>query len=340
MDSLQSLEQSLTQLLGMPPHIQPEHLAALDRLLTREATIALIDAVFANESALAVISARSYTHALGFRKITLIEPVFDLPDGGKASYQVRLHIWQPDSDMTVPLVESKHKHGFDFISRVLIGEMENQCYTMHELTDAEQALLARLRLRIEQLESAERTAANRGVEVLEALRMAAFGSQQAINEGLQVDRAHMRQLLAVSDEELDQLIGLQGRFQYDNAASKFGGNYVHSMTSTVCLRPHGVLKLKAGDLYHHPHQYIHRLYMRAQKANATLIVTTPVVYGASGGSFQHPTWFAGENIQTRRRMYTPDELAPVLRQFRTQLATLSATEATRLLDVANLPVAQ
>lgn len=336
MNALQILEQTLNHVLGMPPAIRRMHLEVLNPFLSREATIRLIEAVLADEAALSVIAARSYTHTLGFRKVTFAEPVFDLPDGSKGSYQVRLHIWQPDSDITVPMVESKHEHSFDFISRVLIGEMENQCYTMHDLTDVEQALVIRLRERVEQLLSDDRRAANQGVEVLEALCFAALGSQQAVTEGLQVDRESLKELLAVNDEELDLLVSLQGRFEYDPVASTFGGNYVHKMTDTVSLRPFGVLKLKAGDLYHHAHQYIHRLYMRAQKANATLIVTTPVSFGAAGASFQHPTWFAGDNVGYARRMYTADELRVVLTQFRDQLLALSEPDEARMLDVADL----
>lgn len=336
MDALKNLETSLNGLLGMPPHIVREHLESVAPLLSREATIRLIDAVLADSAALAVIAARSYTHTLGFRKITLLEPVFDLPDGGKATYQVRLHIWQPDSDITVPLVESKHEHSFDFISRVLLGEMENQCYTMHEPTEPEQQLLERLRARVEQLSIDERKETNRGVEALEALRMAALGSQQAALEGLTVDRIRMRELLSVTDDELDLLVGLQGRFQYDAVASTFGGNYVHKMTGSVNLRPFGVLKLAAGDLYHHAHQFIHRLYMRAQKHNATLIVTTPVAQDLPGASFQHPTWFSGENVGYARQMYTQDELTSVLRWFRGELESHQAQSTGRILDVAEL----
>lgn len=336
MDALKTLEAALNELLGLPPHITREHLELVEPLLSRESTIRLIDAVLADSSALATIAARSYTHTLGFRKITLLEPVFDLPGGGKATYQVRLHIWQPDSEITVPLVESKHEHSFDFISRLLLGEMENQCYTMHELTEPEQRLLNRLHARLQELGVDDRKEANRGVEVLEALRMAALGSQQASLEGLTVDRSRTCQLLSVTDGELDVLVGLHGRFQYDAAASTFGGNYVHKMTGSVKLRPHGVLKLVAGDLYHHAHQFIHRLYMRAQKQNATLIVATPVMQDLPGASFQHPTWFSGENVGYARKMYKPDELAAVLRRFRAELETLTYNGNGRVLDVADL----
>lgn len=334
MNALNRLKEALDGLLGLPPHIAGTHLEAVDQLLSRKATLELIDDVLADEATLKVIADRSYTHTLGFRKITLLEPVIDLPGGGKGSYQVRLHIWQPDSKITVPLVESKHEHSFDFISRVLLGEMENQCYTMHALTAAEEALLTRLTERIEQLDAGQRQFANSAVEALEALRMARLGSRQAELEGLTVDRAGLEALLGLAADELDMMVALQGRFQYDAVASKFGGNYVHSMTGSVSLRPAAVLRLAEGDLYHHASQYIHRLYMKAQKANATLIVTTPLEYGALGASFQHPTWFSGEHVGYERRMYTAKELAGVLRKFRQELAALPDSSENRLLDVS------
>lgn len=334
MSALKNLKTALDELLGSPARITAAHLEVLAPLLDRATVIGIIDDVLSDAAAFEVIANRSYTHSLGFRKITLLEPEVELAGGRKGGlYQVRLHIWQPGDENTVPLVESKHEHSFDFISRVLIGEMENQCYTMHDLDDDDRALLQRLLARLDKLEREERVEANRLIEALEAERLAGFGSDQAANEAIVCDRERFCKLLEVEAGELNRLVGLAGRYEYDVKASVFGGKYVHSLTRRVKLDPHGILKLRPGDLYHHGHDYVHRLYMAAQKANATIIVTTPVFQGANGASFQHPTWFAGDDVSYERRMYTQDELRAVMTAFRAQLALAPVADG-RLLDVA------
>jgi hypothetical protein len=217
---------------------------------------------------------------------------------------------------------------------MLIGEMENQCYTISALADKEQVLLGKLLARLNGMSAQNKAQANRQVEALEAARLATFGSEQCAIEGLNPNLRSLLDLLEISESELDSVLNFQGRYQYDVASSIFGGEYVHRLTETVSLNPHTVLKLRADDLYHHGHRFAHRLYIRANQPNSTLLVTTPVSQEAMGGSFQHPTWFSGKNVNYARRMYTPDELKTILLDYRQQLESAPAPVAGRFLDVA------
>lgn len=335
---LTDFKTAFDNILGNPPHVIAAQMRDLGKLLSRTSVMQMIDFVLADKAALEVIAARSYTHALGFGKITLIEPSLDLPDGKKGlGYQLRLHIWKPGLTNGVALVESKHEHSFDFVSRVLTGEMENQCYTIAPLSAEELAILERLLARVAAAGPDDRAEASRQIEILEAVKWAAFGSQQADKEGLtaKLDRQRLLSLLALSDEELDIVVRFQGRYQYDTATSVFGGEYVHRLVEVLKLTPYRMLKLRAGDLYHHPHMFAHRLYIEAGKANSTIIVTTPSSQEAKGGSFQHPTWFAGENVNYAREMYKPEELAAILTAYKQELAMLPDTSnSERFLDVA------
>jgi hypothetical protein len=329
--ALADLRKALDQLLGVPPHINGTHLSAIDPLLNRDATLQLLTELLADEGALAEIAARSYTHSLGFKKITILEPLIELPGGGTSTYQVRLHLWLP-TNKSVPLVESKHEHSFDFISRLLVGEMENQCYRQQALTPDQTALCERLQIRLTALSEQDHAYVEQAVQGLETVRLSALGSLQAVKENVSVDRAKLRQLLQLTDAELDELVGFQGRYEYDVTASTFGGNYVHRLTGMVNLVPSAVLKLRAGDLYHHPHPYVHRLFIPNQ-ANATIIVTTPLTPNVQGASFQHPTWFAGRNANYPRQMYTVPDLIEAIASFKGVLEAEGASKNGRLLDV-------
>ncbi len=332
MSALKRLKDALDSLLGVPPLIEGTQLKAIDPLLSLEFTLQLIGEVRQDPEALAIIAARSYTHSLGFKKITLLEPTIELASGGKSWYQVRLHLWTGNENNAVPMVEAKHEHSFDFISRVLVGEMENQCYTVHQLDCVGQSLLEKVQAALIGMSDADRTLVHKSVQALETISLAGLGSKQAAAEGLAVDRAHLVALLGLSDEELDLVVRLNGRYEYDAVASTFGGNYVHKLTGAIELKPSVVLDLKAGDLYHHPNAFIHRLFIPRQP-NATIIVTTPRTHGVNGASFQHPTWFSGDNASYPRRMYSVEELLQGLSSFEELLKKTQVGASGRLLDV-------
>jgi hypothetical protein len=344
------LQNTLSGLLGLPPRITQSHLSAVAPLLTPAATIAMIESILADQTLLDLVAGRSYTHSLGFRKITLLDPGFVLPDqNGKRGngYTVRLHIWESTSNdteaaATVPLVEAKHEHSFDFISRILYGGMETQCYTSEPLSAVETADLKYLLARLETLEESQRRHVSRSMEALETMRLKAFGSAQADSEAINCalndcDRNALQQLLAVDADQLERMANLQGRYQYDLTASTFGGDYVHKLVHHVSLKPVLVKKLEAGDLYFHGHRLAHRLYMPANQPNATLVITTQVSQEAIGASFQHPTWFSGEHVGYPRRMYSSAEMRAILTEFKQRLLALSAAalreKPTNLIDL-------
>jgi hypothetical protein len=330
--SLSELTQALNQLLGTPPHVDASLLPALDRLLTREMTMRLLVDVQNDPDYMAVVAARSYSHSLGFQKVTLLEPRILLPDGTSTVYQVRLHLWSPDSTSGVPLVESKHEHSFDFVSRLLVGEMENQCYRVASPTTDDDALRERLQQSLSSLTASRRRSVERGMQNVETMLLSELGSKQARSTRIRNPVARLCTALDCSPEELRRFALMQGRYEYDPQASTFGGNYVHRLTGYVNLIPSAVLRLQAGDLYHHPHPYVHRLYMPRQ-SNATILVTTPVAHRPDGASFQHPTWFAARNARYSRRMYTVPELVQVLDDFARTLRTGSPPRRGSLIDV-------
>jgi len=312
---LQDLELALHKVLGSPPQVKSEQLSAIAELLNYDTTAKIVDHLLQDPTALALIANRSYTHSLGFRKITLI----DIDQG----YTLRLHIWDSDSQPDIPLVEAKHEHSFDFISRVLYGGMETQCYKISALTDAQKTLLATVKERLAALDQEQRKAVSAAVASLETAGLTAFGSHQAQDEGLndvlESAAKNVRGLLQLSADELATIVDIQGQYQYDKAKSIFGGRYMHSHVADIMLAPCAVIKLVPGDIYFHGHEYAHRLYMPANQPNATLVVTTQVSADALGSNFQHPSWFAGEEVGFARSMYTADNLSAALRAFKDRL---------------------
>ncbi len=332
---LREVENQLDKLLGTPLDITAGHLPVLSPLLSRPSVRKVIDSIVGDEKALADIAGRSYTHTLGFRKIVLLDPGVLQADGSRGyGYQLRLHIWQPGADNSVPLIESMHEHSFDFVSHMLLGGMENQCYRFVALTVDEKGVFEKLEKHLATLTASQRADANRYIEAMEAIRLSGLGSEQASREGSSkvLDRRKLLNLLAVSEDDLDLVVAIQGRFQAVSTGIA-EGSYSHRLTEMVQLKPHAVLRLQEGDTYFHSHPFAHRLYMRANQPNATMLVTTPVP-NALGGSFQRPTWVPDEDVRYERRMYTPDQLRTMLVEFGEQLDAATPATDGRLLDVS------
>lgn len=325
---LKELEELLTRELGSPPQVKSAHLQSLARHINSATVIAIIDEVLDDDALLALVADRSYTHSLGFRKITLLDCV----------YTVRLHIWDPElSTSAVPLVESKHEHSFDFVSRILYGGggMETQCYKAEGVNEAHMGYLAALLTRLAKLTVDERKEASSLIAALETTSLTALGSLQAAQEGVSANTARLKELLCLSDEELAVLVNIQGRYQYDTVKSVFGGEYFHRLVDYATLTPQMVVKLEAGDLYFHGHEYAHRLYMPASQPNATLVVTSQVSKEAIGASFQHPTYYSGEQVGYARRMYTAEEMRETLTAFKAKLEALPVVPNDKLVNLAD-----
>jgi len=329
-------ELELHALLGMPPRISAAHLQAVAALIDRQSTLKIIESVLSDPGALQQIAARSYTHTLGFKKIVLLDPGLDLPDGSRGfGYQLRLHLWEPGTTGSAPLVESMHEHSFDFISHLLEGQMENQCYNIEPSSAGNELLLSRMLLQLRELSASERMELNRQMEAGEAVRLQPYESLQAAAEGLDArfDRRWLLEKLGLAPEELLTAIGMHGRYQSVMSGTQ-AGTYVHRLVENINLKPYAVLRLRAGDTYHHPHRFAHRLYIPANQSNATMIVTTPVSQSAMGGSFQRPSWIDGSDVSYSRTVYTTEELAATLRAFHARLKSQAQTGSGRLLDVA------
>ncbi len=331
---LQEVKGVLDGIAGSPPHIEKCDMHRIAPLINRAGTLRIIEAVLSDEAALSIIAARSYTHTLGFRKVVLLDPGVELSDGTCGyGYQLRLHVWEPGQDSGVPLVESMHEHSFDFVSHLLLGEMENQCYQIGS-TEADNPLVKQVLGCQSALPAESIAVVNRQIEAMEAMRLAAYGSQQ-FREGCgEVDRVSLAGLVGISEADLDAVVSLQGRYQ-SVASGTAGGGYVHRLEEMVKLIPHAVLRLRSGDTYYHPRQFAHRLYIRAGQANATMILTTPVSQNAKGGSFQRPTRVAEPEVNYARRIYSPGELHAMLVDFRERLMLTPAEDefSSRFLSV-------
>ncbi|GAB1646870.1 hypothetical protein [Krasilnikovia sp. MM14-A1259] len=82
-------------------------------------TVDTIQRVLADDEHLAEIAAQSFAHPNGFDSVPL--------ENSHPSHRVRLHVWWPDSPLTL---EDVHNHAWSFGSRIMTGALRFQTYRL------------------------------------------------------------------------------------------------------------------------------------------------------------------------------------------------------------------
>lgn len=270
--------------------IKESDIPFIQTLLSKEQVIFLLEDILSNTELLKKISNRSYTHALGFDKIVLMDLSKDLEIKGHKT-QLRLHIWDPLKTGALPIVESLHEHSFDFISTILSGHLENQQFTFSSLNDKQKTLLNKLEKIILTLNQEELQFLNEQIEILEAIKLSKIGSQQLTTMHLMnhYDLEKIKLLTHLNEEEIFALTALEGHY-VSNRITGERKAYKHILKEYVSIIPYKVLSLNKGDYYFHPYQLPHRLYYDNKILNSTILITTPVKDNPEGGSLQRPTY--------------------------------------------------
>lgn len=284
----------------------------LDHLYNPIQVIHMLNDVINDDALLTKIANRSYIHALGFYKIVLMDLSKDVP-GDNQKTQVRLHLWNPSDNNGLPIVESLHEHSFDFVSRVLTGELENQQFLLSPLSEAEQAVLEKIKAVFPTLTPEEQASINGQVEKMEAIRLSYIGSRQyqdmkADNE---FDSDTFMALTGLTSREIKLLTNIEGHYVSDRVAGERKA-YKHVLKDYVSLTPFAVMSLKAGSIYFHPYQLPHRLYYDNKILNSTILITTPVPSNPEGGSLQRPTYVQKEEQAYDKVALTSESLKKVL----------------------------
>ncbi len=231
------------------------------------------------------ISKRSYTHALGFDKIVLM-----VDKSTPYKPELRLHLWYPEAN-GVPLVESLHEHSFNFISTVLSGHLENQMFSLEDLNADDNLLLEKYISKLNNLTIEEKNFINNQIEILEALNLSNYGSDQFLHMNL--EKTYQKQkaisLLNISEEEWSKLCMYEGHF-VSNRISGEKKSYKHVFNKHVKLLPYKVMKISENGYYFHPYQKPHRLYYDNKILNSTMLITTRILENPQGGSLQRPSY--------------------------------------------------
>lgn len=288
-------------------------------LLNKQTVILLLEDILKDTQLLQKISNRSYTHALGFDKIVLIDLSKDLQEKMHKA-QLRLHIWDPQKTGALPIVEALHEHSFDFVSTVLSGHLENQQFTFNTLSITEQNLLNKLNFILPTLTTEDVQFLNDQIEIVEAIKLAQLGSQQLYCMGLmnQYDIEKVKRLTNFTEQEIFDLTSIEGHY-VSNRITGERKAYKHILKEYVSIVPHKVLSLDQGDYYFHPYQLPHRLYYDNTILNSTILMTTPVSHNPEGGSLQRPTYVQKNEQSYEKIAFDESTLRTCLENYLTYL---------------------
>ena len=253
--------------------------------INKNNVIELLKEIIKDEEKLLDISKRSYTHALGFDKIVLM-----VDKSTSYKPELRLHLWYPEAN-GVPLVESLHEHSFNFISTVLSGHLENQMFSLEELTVEDKELLEKYIERLNNLTTEEKNFINTQIEILEALNLKEYNSDQFFKMNMEkvYQKEKAMNLLKMNEQEWSKLCMYEGHFM-SNRVSGEKKAYKHVFNKHVKLLPYNVIKISENEYYFHPYQKPHRLYYDNKVLNSTMLITTRILENPQGGSLQRPSY--------------------------------------------------
>lgn len=283
--------------------------------LHKQNVILLLKEILSSPTLLKIISERSYTHALGFDKLVLMDLSKDIVNC-KQKTQLRLHIWDTLKTGTLPIVESLHEHSFDFISTVLTGYLENQQFTLSNLNNPRLLLLDKLLALLPTLQKEQIIFLNEQVEIIEAIKLAKLGSLQLDKMNLlsQFDLDKIKNITQFSEEDIFELSSLEGHYVSNRVAGEKKA-YKHILKEYVALEPYNVLSLNQGAYYFHPYQLPHRLYYDNTILNSTILVTTPVKNNPEGGSLQRPTYVQHEEQNYDKISYSLESFIELIKNY-------------------------
>lgn len=295
--------------------VQESDMGFIQNLLNKDQVIVLLENILATPELLQRISNRSYTHALGFDKLVLMDLSKDLPTPCHKA-QLRLHIWNPEKTNALPIVEALHEHSFDFISTVLSGHLENQQFVFSQLTAEQQILLEKLQKIISTISVEDCQFLNEQIEIIEAAKLAQLGSQQLYCMNLlnHYDLDKVMAMTGLTDQEIMDLTAIEGHY-VSNRVTGERKAYKHILKEYVSITPHKVLSLDRGDYYFHPYTLPHRLYYDNTILNSTILLTTPVKDNPEGGSLQRPTYVQKGEQAYDKIAFSEDTLKETLTQY-------------------------
>lgn len=284
-------------------------------IFDKESVIHIIKDVLNNPELLQKVANRSYTHALGFDKIVLMDLRKDSPNINQKT-QLRLHIWNPENTGALPIVEALHEHSFDFVSTVLTGHLENQQFLLSPLSKREEDLLDKLRVVISNISPSDLKWLNEQMEIIEALKLSGVGSHQyhdlKMYESLDIDRIY--DLTGLVYNEILLICSIEGHY-VSNRISGERQAYKHVLKDYVALVPFCAMRLASGDSYFHPYQLPHRLYYDNKVLNSTILVTTEVPSNPEGGSLQRPTYVQKDEQSYDKIVLNSDTLTNILKNY-------------------------
>lgn len=257
-------------------------------IMDKSILIKVLKEILSSDILLDRIANRSYTHALGFDKIVLIDLAKDCNINNKV--QLRFHIWDNKND-ALDSLESMHEHSFNFISLVLSGKLENQCFEMKEVNAEQKVLIDRLKVISAGSDKEVVRDLNERIEIEEAKKLKVLGSVMYDEQSLCVAERSLREkaTLGIDQSELGAMANIEGHY-VSNRVSGERDSYKHILKEYLSVSPVEVMSISEGEYYFHPYQYPHRLYYDRDILNSTILLTTPVVNNPQGGSLQRITY--------------------------------------------------
>lgn len=307
------------------PTIRADNYQELNDLFTKEVLIHLLQEIVEDPESLARIARRSYAHSLGFNKIILIEDwkqhFFEenVPPG-KHGYDIRLHIWWPKraQEKSIATAESKHEHKWDFTSRIITGGFENHRYLIRNLINEELAIFLKFEAAMRVFPKEKVKEICDRIDMLEVADLNLVSRMSELSGGAdflrkKANEPDLRRILGLSKKEFK--VARNILVKYTNQIRQLTGEEAYRSVGPFLFELQNVETYRAGDLYFHPIEHAHRLFVQPIDFTSTFIIVGPPYKNHDPGQFVHSGAGRDDSEVQSRQFYTPDSLKAELKSY-------------------------
>lgn len=316
-ERLEGFQRDLDAFFTQHTEITPSDVYELEVLLTRQRVFEALEELVDDEEALEPIARRSYIHSQGFRKIILIDGRDQL------GYKLRLHTWPFNKARQegAPLAEMKHEHRWNFVSRVLAGELEDHWYSICELDTKELEICEKFESAMERIPYERIQEVCGRIDALESSKLTEEAKLVRLSGGKEhlvtkANKGDLLNLLGLTEDELNTVVHILAKYTNERTAE----GEIYTPAGPRIFKPEDILIHRQDEFRFHPIDKAHRLIIDPTEYSATAVVTGPVHQGRKPGEFVRTRKGRPENDIRLRQYFTVDSLKTDIKEVLSHIA--------------------
>lgn len=222
---------------------------------------------------------RSSLHPAGFYKFVLLEG-----NQRKGSYVLRLHVWP--ANYNKPILDAKHIHTFDLVSKIFFGGFLNLIYENNNQEDLFSCLDPIFFNNLNQkIESLSKKTSEKLFSFLDYFQIDIQSREKILS--LKDDypfypnnfEKSLQDLLFETELTKEEILYLAERHQSYSIGKKENGKFGYFNIGTANIKFLDIVPMESGTYYYHNYKLPHALVLKPNVPTCTLALSSPLISG-------------------------------------------------------------